>query len=622
MTAVGDGWWRWEAPATASPGMALDYAFVLDGAEPAVPDPRSAWQPHGVHGPSRTFDPTQLTWTDHDWRGPRDGQGVLGGVVYELHVGTFTAEGTFDAAVERLDHLVSLGVDVVNVMPVAAFDGQWGWGYDGVGLYAVHDPYGGPVAFARFVDACHARGLGVCLDVVHNHLGASGNYLARFGPFFTTAHGTPWGPAVNLDQDDAEHVRGFLVDNALRWLRDFHLDALRLDAVHELRDTSARHFLAECADAVAALSSELGRPLDLIAESDLNDVDVVAPTSHGGWGMTAQWDDDIHHALHVALTGEDHGYYTDFAGGEGREEAGPLAVLAKVLTRGFLHDGNLSSFRGRPWGQPVDTSALDARRLLGYLQTHDQVGNRMTGDRISAVVPPGLQAAGAAIYLLAPTTPMIFMGEEWAASTPWQYFTSFEDTALGEAVRAGRYAEFASHGWSADDVPDPQDPATRDAVGARLVGGRVGSPRSRSRVVPRVHLAAAEPDRRRPDAAGRRLGEGRRGRTLGGDGARASRADGIRRGGQPRRRGAGGAGARWGLSRAARLGRGRHVPGPGCRAPPARIRRRRRLLNPGQVRGTRSMPSWATVAMSTPSCVNIRPTPRPRPPWAEGECSA
>jgi maltooligosyltrehalose trehalohydrolase len=471
MAAVGDGWWRWDAPATASGGtnrdaaaepVVLDYAFVLDGAEPPVPDPRSAWQPHGVHGPSRTFDPARLTWTDHDWCGPRNGQGVLGGVVYELHIGTFTEQGTFDAAVDRLDHLVSLGVDVVNVMPVAAFDGQWGWGYDGVGLYAVHDPYGGPVAFARFVDACHERGLGVCLDVVHNHLGASGNYLARFGPFFTTAHSTPWGPAVNLDQEDAEHVRGFLVDNAVRWLRDFHLDALRLDAVHELRDTSARHFLSECSDAVAALSLQLGRPLDLIAESDLNDVDVVAPTSQGGWGMTAQWDDDLHHALHVALTGEDHGYYTDFAGGAGREEPGPLSVLAKVLTRGFLHDGGLSTFRGRAWGKPVDTTALDARRLLGYLQTHDQVGNRMTGDRISAVVAPGLQAAGAAIYLLAPTTPMIFMGEEWAASTPWQYFTSFEDAALGEAVRAGRYAEFASHGWSADDVPDPQDAATRE----------------------------------------------------------------------------------------------------------------------------------------------------------------
>ena len=469
MTAVGDGWWRWEPPDLpddagdlASEPLVLDYAFVLDGDEPALPDPRSAWQPHGVHGPSRTVDPSRFAWTDDGWRGPRDGHGLLGGVVYELHVGTFTAEGTFDAATERLDHLVALGVDVVEVMPVAAFPGRWNWGYDGVALYAVHDGYGGPAGLARFVDACHARGLGVCLDVVHNHLGASGNYLARFGPYFTQAHTTPWGPAVNLDHEGAEHVRGFLVESALRWFRDFHVDALRLDAVHELKDSLPRHYLAELSDAVATLSAELGRPLDLVAESDLNDTVMVTPTSEGGRGMTAQWDDDVHHALHVTLTGEQHGYYADFAGGDGRDEAGPLAVLAKVLTRGFLHDGTLSTFRGRPWGRPVDTAGLDARRLLGYVQTHDQVGNRMTGDRVSATIGPGLQAAGAAIYLLAPTTPMVFMGEEWAASTPWQFFTSFEEPSLADAVREGRRAEFGSHGWSADEVPDPQDPQTRD----------------------------------------------------------------------------------------------------------------------------------------------------------------
>ena len=468
MTRVGDGWWRWEPPSdagatgTASGPLVLDYAFVLDGAEPALPDPRSAWQPHGVHGPSRTVDPARFAWTDDAWRGPRGGHGLLGGVVYELHVGTFTPEGTLAAAVDRLDHLVALGVDVVEVMPVAAFPGRWGWGYDGVGLYAVHDGYGGPAAFAGFVDACHARGLGVCLDVVHNHLGASGNYLARFGPYFTEAHTTPWGPAVNLDHAGAEHVRGFLVENALRWLRDFHVDALRLDAVHELKDSSPRHYLTELSDQVAALAAELGRPLDLVAESDLNDTAMVTPTSEGGHGMAAQWDDDAHHALHVALTGERDGYYADFAGGAGRDEPGPLAVLEKVLTRGFLHDGTMSSFRGRTWGRPVDTEALDARRLVGYLQTHDQVGNRMTGDRISAVIAPGLQAAGAAIYLLAATTPMVFMGEEWAASSPWQFFTSFDEDWLADAVREGRQAEFGSHGWAADGVPDPQDPATRD----------------------------------------------------------------------------------------------------------------------------------------------------------------
>jgi maltooligosyltrehalose trehalohydrolase len=491
MTPTGDGWWRWDGPAaaegertasgagdgapgagdgapgagdgTASESVVIDYAFVLDGAQPPLPDPRSAWQPHGVHGPSRTFDPSSFDWTDDDWPGPRSGTGVLGSVVYELHLGTFTPEGTLDAALTRLDHLVDLGVDVVELMPVAAFPGRWNWGYDGVDLWAVHDGYGGPAALQRFVDACHARGLGVALDVVHNHFGASGNYLARYGPYFTQAHHTPWGPAVNLDQEGCGPVRQFLVESTLRWLRDFHVDALRLDAVHELKDDSQPHYLAELSDAVAALSASLGRPLDLVAESDLNDTVMVTPTGSGGLGMTAQWDDDVHHALHVALTGEAHGYYADFAGGGARDEAGPLGVLAKVLTRGFLHDGTMSTFRGRPWGSAVDVEHLDARRLLGYLQTHDQVGNRMAGDRVSGLLAPGVQAAGAALYLLGPTTPMIFMGEEWAASTPWQFFTSFDDDALADAVRRGRRAEFGAHGWSEDAVPDPQDPATRDA---------------------------------------------------------------------------------------------------------------------------------------------------------------
>ncbi|NHA67531.1 malto-oligosyltrehalose trehalohydrolase [Phycicoccus flavus] len=460
MTPAGDGWWRHELPEGSGE---VDYAFVLDGEDPPLPDPRSAWQPGTVHGPSRTVDTGAFPWTDDAWRGPREGAGSLGAVFYELHVGTFTAEGTFDAAVARLDHLAALGVDVVEVMPVAAFPTDRGWGYDGVGLYAVQDSTGGPAGFARFVDACHARGLGVCLDVVHNHLGASGNYLARFGPYFTQAHETPWGPAVNLDHDGSDVVRAFLLDGVRRWFRDFHVDVLRLDAVHELKDDSPRHYLAELSDEVAALAAELGRPLDLVAESDLNDTVMVTPTADGGRGMTAQWDDDVHHALHVTLTGETQGYYTDFGGTPGSGGTTPLAVLAKVLTRGFLHDGTYSSFRGRDWGAPVDTATLDARRLLGYLQTHDQVGNRATGERISALVTdPGLQAAGAALYLLAPTTPMLFMGEEWAASTPWQFFTSFAEDWLADAVREGRRAEFGGHGWSADEVPDPQDPATRD----------------------------------------------------------------------------------------------------------------------------------------------------------------
>ncbi len=452
MTADRDGWWEYPLPdGTAYP---IDYAFRVDGGDP-TPDPRSGWQPHGVHGPSRTVDTGQFMWTDAAWPGPCAGAGVLGAVHYELHVGTFTEAGTLDAAIERLDHLVELGVDVVGLMPVAAFPGRWGWGYDGVAPYAVHDGYGGPAALARFVDAAHARGLGVSLDVVYNHLGPVGNYLARFGPYFTDRHTTPWGPGVNLDGAGCEQVRAWIIDNALRWLGEFHLDALRLDAVHELRDDSPRHLLAELSDAVAALSRELGRPLALVAESDLNDPAMVTPTSEGGLGMTCQWDDDVHHALHTALTGEAQGYYADFA----REGA-----LAKTLTEVFLHDGGFSSFRGSRWGAPVDRARVDGRRFLAYLQTHDQVGNRALGDRIHPGLTPGQQAIGAAVYLLSAYTPMVFMGEEWAASTPWLFFTDFDEAdGLAAAVRDGRRAEFAEHGWVAEDIPDPQDPGTRDA---------------------------------------------------------------------------------------------------------------------------------------------------------------
>ncbi len=463
MTRAERGWWSW-APDTAT-GAApdqLDYAFSLDGGEP-LPDPRSAWQPHGVDGPSRWFDVDAHRWEDAGWPGPRHGAGTTGGVVYELHVGTFTPEGTFDAAADHLGHLVDLGVDVVEVMPVAAFPGRWGWGYDGVLPYAVHDQYGGPAALQRFVDACHAAGLGVCLDVVHNHMGPSGNYLARFGPYFTEAHTTPWGAAVNLDQTGSEEVRAYLLDNVVRWLRDFHLDALRLDAVHELRDASPRHVLAEMSDVVADLAGKLGRPLDLIAESDLNDVVMVTPTGEGGRGMDAQWADDVHHALHATLTGERQGYYADFAGHvRAWPDGGPLSVLGKVLGEVFLHDGRWSSFRDREWGRPVDRRSTRGRHFVAYLQTHDQVGNRALGDRVSASLTPGRQAAGAALYLLSAFTPMIFMGEEWAAATPFQYFTDFTDPELGDAVRNGRRAEFAAHGWDAEEVPDPQDAATRD----------------------------------------------------------------------------------------------------------------------------------------------------------------
>jgi maltooligosyltrehalose trehalohydrolase len=465
MEAKGDGWWRWQAPdVPAEPGMAaypaFDYAFRVDGGEP-TPDPRTAWQPHGVHGRSRWFDMGAHQWRDATWAGPQQGAGVLGGLVYELHVGTFTPEGTLDAAGRRLDHLVGLGVDLVELMPVAAWPGRWNWGYDGVGPWAVDEVYEGPAALQRFVDACHAVGIGVCLDVVYNHLGPEGNYLSRFGPYFTGAHPTPWGPGLNLDGEHSFHVRRWVVDNALRWFADFHIDALRLDAVHALRDDSPQHILAQLSDEVAALSARLGRPLALIAESDLNDASMVAPTAAGGRGMDAQWDDDVHHALHVTLTGETQGYYADFVGHcRAMPDGGPLAVLAKTLTRAFLHDGTWSSFRGTDWGAPVERRGTNGHRFLAYLQTHDQVGNRATGERIGALVDAGLQAAGAALYLTSAYTPMVFMGEEWGAGTPFQFFTDFDDPALAAAVTQGRRAEFASHGWASQDVPDPQDEAT------------------------------------------------------------------------------------------------------------------------------------------------------------------
>ena len=448
LTATGGGWWRGDAAEGVRVEHGTDYAFVLDGGAP-LPDPRSRWQPHGVHGPSRVYDHARFAWSDTSWRGVA----LPGCVFYELHIGTFTAAGTLDAALERLDHLLDLGVDVVELMPVAAFPGNAGWGYDGVHPFAVHESYGGPDALKRFVDACHYRGLAVCLDVVYNHLGPSGNYLSHFGPYFTEKHQTPWGAAVNLDDEGAAEVRRWVIDNALMWLRDFHIDALRLDAVHELADDSAVHVLAQLAREVDALSVAQRRPLSLVAESDLNQPSTVLPVEAGGLGMTAQWSDDLHHALHALLTGESQGYYADFA-----EE--PFEALVSTLTGAFFHDGRHSSFRGALWGAPVDRTTVPGWHFLGYLQTHDQVGNRAVGDRIGHGLSEGQVRIGAALVLTSPFTPMLFMGEEWGASTPWQYFTSHEEPELAEAVRAGRRREFASHGWAAEDVPDPQAPGT------------------------------------------------------------------------------------------------------------------------------------------------------------------
>ncbi|WAL71270.1 malto-oligosyltrehalose trehalohydrolase [Kitasatospora sp. YST-16] len=433
------GWWHGEGPEG-------DYGFRLNGGT-ALPDPRSARQPFGPDGLSRHVDHGAFAWSETAWRG----RPLPGSVVYELHVGTFTPQGTFDAAADRLDHLVELGVDFVELMPVCAFPGRSGWGYDGVDPWAVHEPYGGPDGLKRFVDAAHRRGLGVVLDVVHNHLGPSGNYLPQYGPYFTDRHRTPWGSAVNLDAPGSDEVRAFLIGSALAWLRDYRIDGLRLDAVHALVDTRARHFLEELSAEVGKLAQATGRPLFLVGESDLNDPRTTTAREAGGQGLDAQWSDDFHHALHCLLTGESQGYYADFA-------ADPYAALAKTLTRGFFHDGSWSSFRGRSHGRSFPPE--HGHRLLGYAQTHDQVGNRATGDRLAASLPPGRLAAAAALVLTSPFTPMLFMGEEWGAGTPWQYFTDHTDPQLAEAVRQGRRREFAEHGWRAEDVPDPQSPAT------------------------------------------------------------------------------------------------------------------------------------------------------------------
>ncbi|MFD7714726.1 malto-oligosyltrehalose trehalohydrolase [Streptomyces sp. NPDC059814] len=439
------GWWTADAPAADGDR----YGFVLDGG-PVLPDPRSRRQPDGPDGESAVVDHSTYRWRE-DWAG----RGLPGAVLYELHIGTYTAQGTFDAAAARLGHLAELGVTHVSLMPVCPFPGVHGWGYEGVSLWAVHEPYGGPEGLKRFVDTAHGLGLAVVLDVVHNHLGPSGNHLPAFGPYFTETHHTPWGAAVNLDAPGSDEVRAFLLGSALAWLRDYRLDGLRLDAVHALADTRALTFLEELSAATDALSAELARPLSLIAESDLCDPRTTTPRESGGTGLHAQWNDDFHHCLHTALTGESQGYYADFA-------VAPLAALAKTVTRAFFHDGTYSGFRGRTHGRPVDVTRSAAHRFVGYAQTHDQIGNRALGDRLAASLSPGLLACAAALVLTGPFTPMLFMGEEWGARTPWQFFTDHTDPELAEAVRNGRRREFGAHGWPEEDIPDPQDPATRD----------------------------------------------------------------------------------------------------------------------------------------------------------------
>ncbi len=424
-------------------GPGARYLYVLDG-ERERPDPASRAQPDGVHGPSEVVDTGAFAWTDEGWRG----LALRNMVIYELHVGAFTPEGTFDAIISRLERLRDLGVTAVELMPVASFPGSWNWGYDGVALFAPQWTYGGPAGLQRLVDACHGVGLAVVLDVVYNHLGPEGNYLAEFGPYFTDRYRTPWGPAINYDGDDSRDVRDFFIANTLYWIREYHIDGLRLDAVHGIFDASPVHILRELNDAVQHLARHLRRIVPVVAESDLNDRRVVDPVRKGGYGLAGQWNDDFHHCLHTLLTGERSGYYADF---------GSLKQLAKAYTDGFVYDGQHSAFRGRPHGTP--TRDVPADQFVVCAQNHDQVGNRARGERLSSLVDCEALKLAASAVMLAPYIPLLFMGEEFGEQGPFLFFTDFGDPALRAAVSRGRREEFAAFGWTGE-VPDPQDPSS------------------------------------------------------------------------------------------------------------------------------------------------------------------
>lgn len=443
MTPVGQGWWTHVAPATHGDS----YSYVLDDGDP-LPDPAARWLPDGVHSPSAIVDPAVWTWTDEQFQAVP----VTAAVIYELHIGAFTEAGTFAAATRHLTDLVGLGVTHVEVMPVNAFDGEFGWGYDGVAWWAVHQPYGGPDGFAAFVDACHAAGLAVILDVVHNHLGPSGNHLSRFGPYLQSGAFSTWGEVINLDRPHSDPVRSFLIGNALMWLRDHHVDGLRLDAVHALDDRgSATHILAQIADAVADLSQQTGRRLELIAETDRNDPQTIRPRALGGLGIDAQWADDLHHAIHVAVTGETDGYYIDYAD--------PLSALAQAYSNGFVYNGQYSQFRQRTVGAPLPAD-VSLRRLIACTQNHDQVGNRAAGDRLTTLVDADLARMATVLLCVAPHTPMLFMGQEYGETRPFQFFSDMPGEELRQAIRDGRRREFEFFDAWQGEAPDPLDRAT------------------------------------------------------------------------------------------------------------------------------------------------------------------
>ncbi len=436
-----EGWWSVEI----DDGVArADYAFSIDGHDP-IPDPRSPYQPEGVMGCSRPIDHSAFRWSDDGWRAPPLGTAII----YECHIGTFTADGTFDAAIDRLRYLKDLGIGYLELMPVAEFSGDRGWGYDGVDLYAPHHAYGGPDGMKRLVDACHRIGLGVILDVVYNHFGPTGNFLPTLGPYLTNRYRTPWGDAINFDDSGSVEVRRLVCDNALMWLRDYHVDGLRLDAVHAIFDASAIHVLEQLATEVRALEAQLGRQFLVIAESDLNQPRLVTSPEAGGYGLDAQWSDDFHHTLHAYLTCERSGYYEDF---------GSLANLAKALASPYVYDGIYSRYRKRIHGRPAGT--LPADRFIVSIQNHDQIGNRAAGERLGHLISADRLKIAAALLMASPFVPLIFQGEEWNASSPFQYFTDHQDPALAQAVREGRRKEFAQFIGTAAEVPDPQAPET------------------------------------------------------------------------------------------------------------------------------------------------------------------
>ncbi|MBU2222327.1 MAG: malto-oligosyltrehalose trehalohydrolase [Candidatus Omnitrophica bacterium] len=439
MEKDGDGYFRAEVSNISS---GTRYLYVLDGKKER-PDPASRFQPEGVHGPSCVVDPDIYKWKDRRWKGIA----LQDLIFYEAHIGTFTPEGIFEAAIQKIPYLKKLGVTCLEVMPVAQFPGKRNWGYDGVGLYAVQNSYGGPEGLKRLVDASHGAGLAFCLDVVYNHLGPEGNYLNDFGPYFTKKYHTPWGDAINYDDRESDHVRRFVIENALYWIFEYHIDVLRLDAVHGIYDFSAKHILQELNDVVQGLAQKLGRCVYLIAESDLNNSRIIRPQKQGGYGLSGQWNDDFHHAAHSYLTGERQGYYEDF---------GRLDDISKAIKEGFVYDGKYSPFRKRRHGNSVKDIAPE--KLVVCIQNHDQVGNRAFGERLSTLVDFVKQKLAAALLILSPDTPLLFMGQEYGERAPFQYFVDHGDADLIRAVQEGRKKEFAAFGW--ENTPDPESEKT------------------------------------------------------------------------------------------------------------------------------------------------------------------